>query len=344
MVPRSSSYVKEVTDKRLDQVDISAIIEVGDPVIFRGAYKDKPLVSAGLISDSAAMEHLRKFDAKRKLTGFIAAPEHKGRFFYNDDATALDFDRVHIDLDPFLDALTIANESTSPTAYYAGSTDLKTYFPDMLETDDLALGHAVFRDIAPLTSIWIGNRSVAATHFDMSNNIAACMVGHRRFTLFPPDQIANLYPGPLSPTPAGQIVSMIDLRNPNTDKYPNISKALEVAQVAELGPGDVLIYPAMWWHQVEALDDFNVLINYWWNDTPRFLENPMNTLMHGLLSLRERPDYERRAWRSLFDYYLFGDPDLPRAHLDPTAHGMLAGLDEPAARRLRMTLLNKLNR
>ncbi|WP_342776846.1 cupin-like domain-containing protein [Hankyongella ginsenosidimutans] len=34
---------------------------------------------------------------------------------------------------------------------------------------------------------------------------------------------------------------------------PRFAQALEQAQVAELEPGDVLFYPALWWHNVEAL-------------------------------------------------------------------------------------------
>ena len=96
----------------------------------------------------------------------------------------------------------------------------------------------------------------------MSNNIACCAVGARRFTLFPPDQVANLYPGPLEPTPGGQVVSHGRFPRARSRPLPRFAEALAAAQVAELEPGDALIYPALWWHHVEALSDFNVMVNY----------------------------------------------------------------------------------
>jgi hypothetical protein len=114
--------------------------------------------------------------------------------------------------------------------------------------------------------------------------------------------------------------------------------------VAELQPGDVLVYPALWWHQVEALDPFNVLINYWWNAAPGFMDTPMTTLLHGLLSLRDRPDFEKQGWKALFDYYLFGPADQAGAHLPEPARGLLGPMDEMKARRLRAHLLDRLNR
>ena len=89
-------------------------------------------------------------------------------------------------------------------------------------------------------SIWLGNRTPAPCHCDFSNNIAVCAVGRRRFTLFAPDQEANLYPGPLAPTPGGQVVSMGDFYAPDLARYPRFADALAVAQVAEMEPGDVL--------------------------------------------------------------------------------------------------------
>jgi hypothetical protein len=145
-------------------------------------------------------------------------------------------------------------------------------------------------------------------------------------------------------TPGGQVVSMVDFDAPDFERFPRFKDALAAAQVADLEPGDVLVYPALWWHQVEALDPFNVLINYWWNAAPGFMDTPMNTLLHGLLSLRDRPDFEKQAWKKLFDYYVFGPADRAGAHLPEGARGDLGPMDDRKARRLRAYLLNRLNR
>ena len=67
--------------------------------------------------------------------------------------------------------------------------------------------------------------------------------------------------------------------------------------------------------QVEARDGFNIMMNYWWDAVPDFIDTPMATLLHGLLSIRERPEPERMAWRALFDHYLFGPAQDARDHL-----------------------------
>ena len=316
----------------------------GEPVVLKGLAAGWPLVQAGRRSAAEAIALLRAFDNGRTVGAYFGPPEIGGRYFYDDSLTGLNFEARRTPLREVLAALEQHLESTRPPSIYVGSTTVDACLPGLRERNDLAFDDAMFADNPPLASIWIGNRSVASAHFDAPNNMVCCAVGHRRYTLFPPDQIYNLYPGPLAPTPGGQAVTMVDLRNPDLEKFPRFRAAMDAAQVAELEPGDALFYPAMWWHQVEAFDPFNAMINYWWSTSPKFMGTPMNVLRHALLSLRDRPAREKEAWRHVFEYYVFGPPERARDHLPEPARGELAPLDETMARRLRAELLNKLNR
>ena len=321
---------------------IDELIEAQEPAILKGVAADWPLVRKGQEGAEAVIDYLAGFDSGRPIVGYSGPPEIAGRFFYNDDLTGLNFQAKRVGLTEFLHCIRDHLEDPDAPGLYIGSTDLDAFLPGLRSVHELA--HPTLAAHRPIGSIWIGNRTVASCHFDFSNNIACNMVGRRRFTLFPPDQVANLYPGPLEPTPGGQVVSMVDFTAPDFDRFPRFRDALASAQVAELEPGDLLIYPAMWWHHVEALDRFNAMINYWWNAVPAFIDTPMTTLLHGLLSLRDRPQGEKDAWAALFDYYVFGPADAPAAHLPEHARGALAPMDEIKARRLRADLLNRLNR
>jgi hypothetical protein len=169
--------------------------------------------------------------------------------------------------------------------------------------------------------IWIGNRVKVQTHFDLKYNIACVVGGRRRFTLFPPEQIPNLYPGPLEYTPSGTPVSMVPFGNPDPERFPRYAEALRHAQTAELGPGDALYIPYGWWHHVESLTPFNVLVNYWWNDAPR-LGSPYDVLLHAALSLRDLPSDQRKFWSAMFGHFLFTDPETSMQHLAPDKRGL----------------------
>ncbi|SOB86538.1 Cupin-like domain-containing protein [Sphingomonas guangdongensis] len=338
---RRTRVIEELDARTLPVADL---IAEGTPAILRGIAGDLPIVAAGRQGAAHAIEWLRRFDGGRPVTAYVGEPVIGGRFGYNDDLSGLNFARERGPLGDYLDRLRDGLDDLEAPYIYIGSTDIDQYLPGLREEAVLPFGDPQLATSRPLVSAWIGNRTIAATHYDMSNNMASCLVGRRRFTLFPPAQVANLYPGPLDLTPAGQVVSMVDLRAPDFQRFPRFEEALESAEVAELEPGDVLIYPALWWHNVEALDAFNIMINYWWNPSPAYVDTPQNTLLHALLSLRDRPAGEKEAWRHLFDYYVFGEPERAGAHLPPAARGALAPLDDMGARRLRAQLLQRFNR
>ncbi|GAB5347644.1 cupin-like domain-containing protein [Alteriqipengyuania sp. 357] len=324
-----------------DAIPFGDLFAAQEPVVMEGLASNWPLVEQGRKSPGAAVRYLTQFGSGQAVTVFHSPEGEGGRLHYGPGGRGMNFTAGRAD---FADTLAAMIANVDGDVRYIGSTDIDRFLPGLRQANDLPLDHPDFAHRPPLASIWIGNGTIVPAHYDISNNLACCMVGHRRFTLFPPDQVANLYPGPLDPTPAGQVVSMVDFRAPDLDAFPRFEQALENAIVAELAPGDVLFYPALWWHQVEALDAFNVMINYWWNAVPAHIDTPETTLLHALLSLRDRPEHEKRGWAALFDYYVFGKAERAGAHLPEDARGPLGPMTDLEARKLRARLLHRLNR
>ena len=317
------------------------VAEAGGPVVFRGTGADLPIVEKARESDRSVMQYLEDKSAGRPLTVYRADADKKGRFHYNDAVDGFNFTASKEELGPLLSELASGPAET----IYVGSTDLELFFPGLWADNDPGVDGVVEPTSAPVVgSLWMGNRTVTAAHYDLSNNCALCAAGRRRFTLFPPDQIGNLYPGPLEPTPGGQVISMVDPSSPDARRFPRFAQAVRHARTVILEPGDALVYPAMWWHQVEALEDFNILLNWWWNPVPDFVDTPQITLMHALLSIRQRPPQERAAWKAIFDHYVFGETEQASGHLPDHILGPLGEMDETLARRLRSVVTRKMQR
>lgn len=312
------------------------VLQSTQPVVLRGLVRHWPLVQAAQRSDADFCDYLRGFGAQTRLALWRGGPDIGGRFFYNDDFSGFNFQREIGTFGALLDELLAG----TPDALYLGSTELDTAFPGLRPPNDLA----VLAGFNPLVSLWLGNRMQVATHFDLPDNIACVVAGRRRFTLFPPDQVANLYIGPLDLTPAGQPVSLVDHARPDLGRFPRYAQALGQAQVVDLLPGDALFIPSQWWHGVESLAPINALVNFWWRQSPAFMDTPLNTLMMALLSLRDLPPAQRDAWRVLFDHYVFDADAQTAAHIPPAARGILAPMSEDGARQLRTALRNRLNR
>lgn len=327
-----------------DQIPFDELFAGNAPVILRGLVSNWELVKAGRESPEKAMDLLEGHYSGRPVGVFIAPHNIKARFFYNDDCTGLNFESKRLNLAEIFHQIRAGKDKVEHPYLYINSLVVDEGFPGLREKNDLVFDHPLFTNNMPLSKIWLGTESIASAHYDIPSNIACCVLGQRRFTLFPPEQIHNLYPGPMEPTPGGQVVSMVDLRNPDFDRFPRVRRALEAALVADLEPGDGLYYPSMWWHQVEAFGTFNIMINYWWVNSPAYMGNPLDIVMHAILGLRDRPETEKKAWREVFDYYVFGPPERPRAHLPEAAHGPLAVVDDTMARRLRAMVKNCLNR
>ncbi len=315
---------------------------IGDgrqPLVFKGLIRDWPLVQRGLESDESLIDYLLSHYSGRPVVFYQAAPDKKGRFAYTHDGKSLDFASQKGSLATVLEHLVHSKAQPDPDTYYVGSTTVDVCLPGLREHNDLPLSH-----LRPLVSIWIGNRSRVPAHFDSPDNLACCVAGKRSFTLFPPDQLENLYIGPLHHTPSGQAISLVDFGSPDYSRFPRFAEALAHAQVAHLDPGDVLFLPSMWWHHVESFCDINVLINYWWRQDKPFMDAPLDALSHAMLSIRDLPQKEKDAWRKIFAHYVFDEQTDKYSHIPEEARGFLDPLDDISARKLRAWLMNRLNK
>jgi hypothetical protein len=330
--------VKEVANTYSGEIPVE-VFGSSEPLTLRGLVSDWPLTKLGLESFDEASNYILKFYEDRPVNVALGKSETKGRVFYNDDFSGFNYQSLKVGLDKLLEKIGEHKEDKSPPAMYMASTMVDQWLPGFREENDIVVSGA-----DPLVSIWMGNRSRIGAHYDLPDNIACSVVGRRRFTLFPPDQISNLYPGPLDFSPGGQAISVVDFHNPDYERFPKFRSAVENAQVVELGPGDAVFVPSMWWHHVESLDPFNVLINYWWRQSPGFMTTPMSTLHHALLTIRRLPPSQRAAWKEIFNHYIFESNDETNAHIPEQAQGILGAMDEDLARKLRSLVLNQLNR
>lgn len=333
-------------DRQIDETLIdepggvpAAVKDASEPLVLRGLVSHWPATQSGTDSPSACESYLGKYYAGAPVNAVYSEPSQAGRVFYNDAVNGFNFEVVTSHLDKVLDDIRTQSHESEPAGIYMGSTEVDRVLPGFRAENDLSLDAE-----NPLVFIWLGNHSRIAAHFDVPDNIACCVAGRRRFTLFPPSEIGNLYPGPMDFTPAGQIVSMVDFENPDYEQFPGFRNALKQACVAELDPGDAIFIPSMWWHHVEGMNALNVLVNYWWRQSPSFMDTPMNVLEYALLSIRDLPEREREAWRALFNYYVFEFDQESVDHIPRESRSILAPFDEMAARKLRAQLLKKLNR
>lgn len=311
-------------------------LEAGYPLIIREFCLEWEAVTRGKESPESALQYIGQFYSRAPVSVCNLDPKYKGRIFYNEEMSGFNFLSEKESFFTFIDRLLTSQTQT----YYMPSTDSDRWFPGFSKANNAGLD-----SLNPVKLLWVGNQTRIAAHYDFPRNLACCLLGKRRFTLFPPEQIFNLYPGPLDFAPGGQQISLVDFKDPDDRKFPRFKTALEAAQIADLAAGDALLLPGMWWHHVESLSAINILYTHWWRESPAYLGNPTSALMHAILSIRNLGVDQRKAWRQMFDYHVFDgamdDLDLikenARSYLNKP-------MDELTARKLRSDLINKLQR
>lgn len=316
-----------------------AVLTSRVPLVLKGLVNNWPAVIAAQQSAEAANNYICQFYNGELVNVAVGDAHNGGRIFYNENMSGFNYQRTRIRLDKAWESIRALELTASARAFYIDSAPAEYCIPNFRRHNDLKLG-----SVSPRVSLWMGNKTIVSAHYDIPDNIACVVAGKRRFTLFPPEQLSNLYIGPLDFTPAGQAISLVDLNNPDLEKFPKARVALDAALTAELEAGDAIFIPSMWWHSVEGLAEFNVLVNYWWTPYPDYLGSPLDALNHALLSIKSLSEDQRKSWKAIFDYYVFEHNPETGSHIPAERLGVLADIDEIMGRRLRAMLINRLNR
>jgi hypothetical protein len=307
----------------------------------RGMVARWPIVTAAAQGDEPLSEFLLDAAAREPFEAWFGAPGIRGRFGYNDDFSGFNHERKLVTLEQLLALLLRQRGHEQPYSMYAGGIPIRRHLPGLMPTISLPL---LDTSKATLISLWLGNRTRTAAHWDLPQNLACVVAGRRRFTLFPTEQLNNLYVGPLDFTLAGQPISLVDLEAPNLEEHPRFTDALKSAQQAELGPGDAIYIPSLWWHAVASLDEIGAMINFWWSDAKPPLLTPINALYHAAITMGNLPADELARWRVMFDHYIFGDNGDPVEHLPQSARGVLGKRTPELVARVKKLLIDTLSR
>ncbi len=319
----------------LDAAALAALVAAGEPTVLRGLVRDWPVVAA---ADGAAALHryLAAGADDTVVEAFFGEPAIAGRYFYADDLAGFNFERRRMGFREALAA--ILDPVDDGRTVYLGSVPTAHCLPAFAGENRL---DALPAAVGP--RLWLGHASNVSCHFDTLDNVACVVAGRRRFTLYPPSAIGDLYVGPLDHPMAGQPVSLAAAAGERVaDRFPRFALARERALVAELAPGDALFMPKLWWHQVEGLAAVNGLVNYWWDATGTGPDAPYAAMMLAMITLAERPPAERAAWAAFYRHYVFRDERHPLDHLPPERRGLLGPLRPDNYGRIRAIVMTML--
>lgn len=306
------------------------------PVVIRGLVADWPAVRAA--GAGGLPDYLAAMATRTPVNVFVGAPEIEGRYYYNDDLTGFNFTQESLPFAVALERVLRPAGEGQPTGY-VGSVPTPLCAPAFAGENPMPL---VDERTAP--RLWLGHAAQVACHYDTLDNLACVILGARRFTLYPPEAVADLYVGPIDLTMAGQPVSLAASSPPDPERYPRFERVKDSAIEVQLEPGDALYLPKLWWHRVESSAPVNAMANYWWDAFASGPDAPYMSLMLALIAVAERPEAERAAWRAFFDHYVFRPEGHPLAHLPEERRGVLGPLQPENYGLIRSRILNTFKR
>ena len=163
------------------------VLPGGQPCVLKGLVRDWPAVAAGRRSPQELVKYLGRFDSGKPVDALMTPPEVRGRIFYNDTLSGFNFLRNRLPLAQVAEQVLRYAAFPAPPAVAAQSALMSEVVPGFEADNPLTVV-----DARAQPRLWLGNAITTPTHLDEWNNIGCVVSGRRRFTLFPPEQVANL--------------------------------------------------------------------------------------------------------------------------------------------------------
>ncbi|HEX5344960.1 MAG TPA: cupin-like domain-containing protein [Duganella sp.] len=290
------------------------------PAILRGFVRHWPAVQNALHSPEALCHYVLGFATAFEVDAVMTPPAERGRLFYKPDMEGFNFVRNKVPLARVIEQLARYSQFDAPPSVAIQSALIEDCMPRFAQEN---VAPALPASVKP--RLWLGNTITTPAHFDESYNLACVVSGQRRFTLFPPGQVENLYIGPLDFAPTPTPISMVNFSAPDYALHPRFRAAQQAALVADLLPGDALYIPTLWWHHVQSTGPLNMMVNYWWkNELPADdAGTTFDALVATLKAMKHQPPEVRAAWGAIFQHYVFDPAQDPSAHLPAHKQGIL---------------------
>lgn len=305
------------------------------PLVIRGLCGDWPVVLDARESDTAFAKRLAGYDNGSDVDTLLMAPQEKGVIGYNADMDGFNYRHFRVSVTAALQRLASYSRREDAPGVALQSALIEACMPGFPHDHPLPVLAAHLQP-----RLWVGNRVTTPTHFDAFHNLAVVVCGRRRFTLFAPEQVRNLYIGPLDFAPTGAAISIARLDQVDDPRFPRLRRALEHSLVSDLEPGDAIYIPPLWWHHVVSLEPLNALVNYWWKPITAaglIPDSGIGAMLHAVLSMKSLPLEERMAWKVLFDHYVFNQEDCA-AHIPPARRGVLGMLNPELVAKAKETI------
>ncbi|CCQ11731.1 hypothetical protein PALB_26320 [Pseudoalteromonas luteoviolacea B = ATCC 29581] len=319
----------------------STLENLNAPIIVEGLCENWPVVQQAKISNFSFADYLKRHGNYNKAPTVIVDPNCHGHIGYRNEEQDFSFIKKEIAFNTVLSQLIEEDKRGVQNAGIALQSGLISTFSNdfLLENPSPQF----LKDVEP--RLWVSNRTSVPAHYDSYYNLAFVIGGKRTFYLFPINEIDNLYVGPIDNSPTGPVISMVNIEQPDLKRHPKFELAQKSMHVATLNPGEAIYIPPLWWHSVYATESINGLLNYWWGEDlqgtfPKVASS--DALLFAILSIRALPKSQRSAWKTLFDYYVFGDKTIALQHLTNSYQGILREVNDENTRELYRWLFQRL--